>query len=71
MDLLWKVCGSILVGTFIVSGWVSSIGQLQKTSDAHGSEIKAIKEDVKAQERKYIDVLGRIDERLKNIENKR
>ena len=57
----------ILVGLTIAVGWVTGI---QLTVNNHSSDINNLKYTERETERKYIDVLGRIDERLKNIEQK-
>lgn len=57
----------VLMGLVIGTGWVTGI---QLTVNSNSAEIISLKYSERENERKYIDVLGRIDERLKNIEKK-
>lgn len=67
MEILAKMVYVILVGLTVGVGWVTGI---QLTVNNHSAEIISLKYTERETERKYIDVLGRIDERLKNIEKK-
>ena len=67
MEVLAKMVYVIIVGLTVAVGWVTGI---QLTVNSHSAEISGLKYSEREAERKYIDVLGRIDERLKNIEKK-
>lgn len=68
MDLITKFVYFLAVSSFAIGVWVTGI---QMTVTAHTKAIEKFDSEQREQERKYIDVLGRIDERLKNIENKK
>ena len=67
MEALAKVVYVIIMGLVIAAGWVTGI---QLTVNQNSSDIGTLKVNERDADRKYIDVLGRIDERLKNIEKK-
>lgn len=67
MEVLAKMVYVILMGLVIGVGWVTGI---QLTVSGHSADLVSLKYTERENERKYIDVLGRIDERLKNIEKK-
>jgi hypothetical protein len=67
MELVTKFVYFLAVSSFAIGAWVTGI---QFTVTAHSETLKQISADQRDDEKKYIDVLGRIDERLKNIERK-
>ncbi len=68
MELVTKFVYFLAVSSFAIGAWVTGI---QFTVTAHSKTLERVQDDQRADEKKYIDVLGRIDERLKNIEKKR
>jgi hypothetical protein len=68
VELVTKFVYFLAVSSFAIGAWVTGI---QFTVTAHSKTLERVQDDQRADEKKYIDVLGRIDERLKNIEKKR
>lgn len=68
MELITKFVYFLAVSSFAIGAWVTGI---QFTVSAHSKTLERVENSQRDDERKYIDVLGRIDERLKNIENKK
>ncbi len=68
LELTGKVLWFLVLGAFGIGAWVTGI---QLSLHAQGDKIEKVEAGIR-EEGKYklqlIDVLGRIDERLKNIE---
>lgn len=67
MELITKFVYFLAVSSFAIGAWVTGI---QFTVSAQSKALERVENNQRDDERKYIDVLGRIDERLKNIEKK-
>lgn len=72
MEFVLKTLYGLLAGIIFVVMWAA---KAQHTITTHSEaiaknrdEISVLVKDQREDEKKYIDVLGRIDERLKNIE---
>jgi hypothetical protein len=72
LEAITKLLWVLVVGAFAMGGWVTGI---QLTVNSHASEIVELKDTTSRLDRtlsedqkKIVEILGRMDERLKNIE---
>ncbi len=74
LESVAKAMWVLLTGAFVFGAWSATLevrSQSQEAKiEAHDAKITSFENEYKDNQRFLIDILGRMDERLKNIEKK-
>lgn len=74
MESFAKVLWLLLSGAFIFGAWSTTlelrIREQLGVSEVHERQIRVFTNEYSADQNKIIDILGRMDERLKNLERR-
>lgn len=63
-----KAMWLMIAGAFMFGGWATT---LELRAQDHSEQLKEIKNDYQSDQKRIIEILSRLDERLKNLEGRK